>query len=317
MANNGTGTSTAYTANGNSLGYTVKIPGADGINGHGNPTGIVANNTSGFVVTKNAQSGPPEYMFVNEDGVISGWSPTIDFNNAIMAVPATGGAVYKGVTMGVADGQSRLYAADFHNGVINVFDSTFAKVTLTNGFVDSKLPAGDRPFNISNVGGKLYVAYAQQDSAHEDEVGNGKGFVDVFDTKGVLLQRLQKGKFLNAPWAVTRRGAKEFWKPEQGHPGREFRIGKDRRVQCQDGKIRGLHDQSQRPGRRDQRIVGPGFWPRCEIGQQQDALFRGRKWREPPRGFWNTYRKEGSADALDQQLKQRRGRDVLMAGGTD
>src|SRR2546423_12685955 len=40
VANNGTGTTTAYTASGNSLGYTVKIPGADGVNGHGNPTGI-------------------------------------------------------------------------------------------------------------------------------------------------------------------------------------------------------------------------------------------------------------------------------------
>src|SRR3954468_14958219 len=74
VANNGTGTSTAYNATGVSIGYTVMIPGADGVAGHGRPTGIAGNDTNGFVITKGASSGPAEYVFVGEDGVISGWN---------------------------------------------------------------------------------------------------------------------------------------------------------------------------------------------------------------------------------------------------
>ena len=240
VANNGTGTSTAYTANGTSIGYTVMIPGADGVAGHGNPTGIVANNTSGFVITKGTSHGPAEYVFVNEDGVISGWSPTVDFNNAIEAVPAASGAVYKGVTMGVADGQILLYAADFHNGVINIFNSVFQKVTFTNAFADSQLPAGYAPFNISNVGGNLYVSYAKQDTAKKDEVsGNGKGFVDVFDTKGVLVRRLQHGNFLNAPWAVTR-APKSFGKFSKDVLVGNFGSGKVAAFNAKNGKFAGF-----------------------------------------------------------------------------
>ncbi len=206
VANNGSGTSTAYTGDGNSIGYTVMIPGADGVAGHGNPTGIVFNNTNGFQITKGAATAPSEYVFVNEDGVISAWNISVDASNAIkVADNSADGAIYKGVTMGVADGNTFLYAADFHNGVINIFNSSFGKTTFAGAFQDATLPAGYAPFNISNVGGKLYVSYAQQDAAKEDEVaGNGKGFVDVFTTKGVLVRRLAHGKFLNAPWAVTR-----------------------------------------------------------------------------------------------------------------
>ncbi len=207
VSNNGTGTSTAYMGDGTSMGYTVMIPGSDGVAGHGTPTGIVANSTNGFVITKGANSAPAEYVFVGEDGVISAWNIGVDANNAILKVnDSASGAIYKGVTMGVSGGNTFLYAADFHNGTINVFDNTFAKSTAFAGkFVDSKLPAGYAPFNISNVGGKLYVSFAQQDADKHDEVaGAGKGFVDVFSTGGDLIRRLAHGKFLNAPWAVTK-----------------------------------------------------------------------------------------------------------------
>ncbi|HEV8291513.1 MAG TPA: TIGR03118 family protein, partial [Tepidisphaeraceae bacterium] len=147
VANNGTGTSTAYMGDGSSIGYTVKIPGADGVAGHGKPTGIVANKTNGFVITKGASSMPAEYVFVGEDGVISGWNIGVDANNAISMATSTNGAIYKGVTMGVSGGNTFLYAADFHNGAIDVFSNTFAKSTAFAGkFTDTRLPAGYAPF---------------------------------------------------------------------------------------------------------------------------------------------------------------------------
>jgi len=251
VANNGTGTSTAYMGNGTSIGYTVKIPGADGVAGHGKPTGIVANETSDFVITKGSTSMPAEYVFVGEDGVISGWNIGVDANNAISMVTSTDGAIYKGVTMGVSNGNTFLYAADFHNGTINVFDNTFAKSTAFAGkFADTKLPAGYAPFNISNVGGKLYVAYAK-----EDEVaGAGKGFVDVFTTAGDLVRRLAKGKFLDAPWAVTK-APKGFGKFGNSILVGNFGSGKIAAFNGKNGKFKGFLSN-----RRGKAIVVDGLW---------------------------------------------------------
>jgi uncharacterized protein (TIGR03437 family) len=98
----------------------------------------------------------------------------------------------------------RLYLANFNAGTIEVYDGNFAPVTLAAGaFTDSHIPAGFAPFNIQNLGGKLYAAYAKQDSTmHYAVAGAGNGYVDVYDMNGVLLQRLAAGGVLNAPWGV-------------------------------------------------------------------------------------------------------------------
>jgi len=256
VANNGTGTSTAYMGNGTSIGYTVMIPGADGVAGHGRPTGIAANKTNGFVISKGASSAPAEYVFVGEDGVISAWNIGVDANNAISKFTASDGAIYKGVTMGVANGNTMLYAADFHNGKIDVFDNTFAKSNAFAGkFVDSRVPAGYAPFNISNVGGKLYVSYAQQDADKEDEVGgNGKGFVDVYTASGDLVRRLAHGKFLNAPWAVTR-APKGFGKLSGSILVGNFGSGKIAAFNAKNGKF-----QQMMLNRRGKALVIDGLW---------------------------------------------------------
>src|SRR2546421_1371893 len=256
VSNNGTGTSTAYMGNGTSIGYTVKIPGADGVAGHGTPTGIVANETNGFVITKGANSAPAEYVFVAEDGVISAWNIGVDANNAISMNTATDGAIYKGATMGVSGGNTFLYAADFHNGAIKVFDNAFAKSNAFAGkFVDAKLPAGYAPFNISNVGGKLYVSYAKQDAAKKDEVaGAGKGFVDVFSTGGDLVRRLAHGNFLDAPWAVTK-APKGFGKLAKSILVGNFGSGKIAAFNGKTGKFKSFMTN-----RRGKAIVIDGLW---------------------------------------------------------
>jgi uncharacterized protein (TIGR03118 family) len=97
-----------------------------------------------------------------------------------------------------------LFAADFHNNRIDVFDSSFQPVTTQGGFVDPDLPRGFAPFGIHNIGGVLFVAYAQQDEEAEDEVpGHGKGFVDIFAANGFLLRRFASRGKLNAPWGVA------------------------------------------------------------------------------------------------------------------
>ena len=207
VANNGTGTSTLYDGDGNAQSLIVSIP-APGAATGGTPTGIVFNGTNAFNVTENGTSGSAKFIFVTEDGIIAGWAPSVDGTNAITAIDnsATTGAVYKGVALSAGGSGPLLYAADFHNATIDVFDGTFTPVTPASAtaFTDHFIPKGFAPFGIQAIGGDIYVTYAQQDADKHDEVdGRGLGFVDVYDPNGVLLRRLASRGLLNAPWGIA------------------------------------------------------------------------------------------------------------------
>jgi uncharacterized protein (TIGR03118 family) len=209
VANNGTNTSTLY--NGDHVGppavplsinsLVVTLPG-------GAPTGAVFNSTANdFVITDGTNTGKAAFIFVTEGGEIVGWSPGVP-----PPAPSTqgqiamtvAGAIFKGVTIGQNGGNNYLYATDFHNGVIDVFDGMFNQVTLAGNFTDPHLPAGYAPFNIMAVGDKLYVTYAKQDAEATDELhGVGLGFVDVFNTNGTFNRRLVQHGLLDAPWGMA------------------------------------------------------------------------------------------------------------------
>jgi uncharacterized protein (TIGR03118 family) len=204
VANNGTNTSTLYDGNGVPQSLVVTIP--NGAGGAASPTGIVFSSSStDFMVSQAGASGASAFLFAGEGGTITGWSPAVNMNAAITAVDNSAtGAVYKGLALAAQGRANFLYAADFHHNQIAVFDSHFAPASTTGGFVDPNLPAGYAPFNIQAIGGKLYVAYAQQDaSAHDEVAGSGLGLIDVYDTAGTLLQRLVTGGQLNAPWGMA------------------------------------------------------------------------------------------------------------------
>lgn len=204
IANNGTSTSTLYDGNGVPQSLVVAIPAGSG--GSANPTGIVYNGSSDFKVTQNGVSGAAAFIFVGEGGTVSGWSPGVNRTNAVTAVDTgADGAVYKGLAIGAYAGANYLYAADFKNGAVDVYDTSFHKVTLAGGsFADPSLPAGYAPFGIQALGGKIYVSYAQRSGSGPDEVdGAGLGYVDVFDPSGALIRRLVSNGALNAPWGMA------------------------------------------------------------------------------------------------------------------
>jgi uncharacterized protein (TIGR03118 family) len=223
-ANTGTGSSTVFSSVGNvsTALPDVNIPAPPGATGLSTPTGVVNNTTSGFVVSDGTKSGPAAFIFDTEDGTISGWSPQVATNgapppsvHAVLVVDnSASGAVYKGLALlnvpagGPLAAGSYLFAANFHSGNIDVFDSTFKPVTVPLGaFQDPTIPAGFAPFGIQTIGGKLYVSYAMQDAAkHDDVAGPGNGFVDVFSPSGALLQRLGGTGVqaeLNSPWGLV------------------------------------------------------------------------------------------------------------------
>jgi uncharacterized protein (TIGR03118 family) len=141
VSDNGTGVSTLYNQDGTPNPLVVRIPTSSQNTDGANPTGIVFNDTGSFQIRKNGISGPAVFIFVSEDGSISGWSPTVDSTHAIKAVDNGGRAIYKGVTLGVANGHNFLYVTNFHRGRVETYDENFNHVN-PNGFVDPNLPSG-------------------------------------------------------------------------------------------------------------------------------------------------------------------------------
>jgi uncharacterized protein (TIGR03118 family) len=114
------------------------------------------------------------------------------------------GASYKGLAIDSTSAGTRLYAANFHDARVDVFDGAFAPVTVAGAFTDPNLPAGYAPFGIQTLAGSVYVAYALQDEEGEEEVaGPGLGVVDKYDFAGHLLARVATGGALNAPWGLA------------------------------------------------------------------------------------------------------------------
>lgn len=204
IANNHTGVSTLYDGLGVKQSLVVTVPPEGSA-----PIGIVFSSGSDFVVTKDNISGPSRFIFATEDGTLSAWAPNVDSTHAILQVDNSGsGAIYKGLALAANGSGHYLYATDFHNNKIDVFDATFAPVPLSNGtfsnFSDPELPQGYAPFGIQNINGNLYVTYAKQDTDAEDDVlGPGFGFVDVFDANGKLIRHFAAGGKLNAPWGLA------------------------------------------------------------------------------------------------------------------
>jgi uncharacterized protein (TIGR03118 family) len=193
VSDNGTGKSTLYRVNPitnetTKLGLVVAIP------GDGTVTGQVFSNIAGSF---NGNT----FLFVSEDGTVSGWRGALG-TTAETLVPASS-AVYKGSALAVRNSNAYLYAANFSAGTIDVIKGNAAIPNLTGNFIDPTVPAGYAPFNIQNIGGKLYVTYALRGPTGDEVSGAGHGFVSVFDLDGNFLGRVGSQGTLDSPWGLA------------------------------------------------------------------------------------------------------------------
>ena len=191
ISDNGTDKSTLYRgSDGQPQALVVDV--------HNAPTGTVFNPTTGFALPT---GGVARFLFDTEEGKVLGWNPAQGTNSVVVA-DLGDGAVYKGLAIADTAAGPRLYAADFHNARVDVFDGSFGVVP--GGFVDPGLPSGYAPFGIQTIGDRVFVTYAKQDAEAKDEIaGQGKGFVDAYDTAGNLLGRVAQHGQLNAPWGLA------------------------------------------------------------------------------------------------------------------
>ncbi|MFO1476258.1 MAG: TIGR03118 family protein [Verrucomicrobiota bacterium] len=199
---NHSGLDTTYSAAGAALKSVIFVPAPGG--GPGAPTGIVFNDTAAFVLTSGAKSLPATFLMATEDGTIAAWNEKLSGTNAMLVVDRSGSnAIYKGLAIGAdTNGAPRLYAADFHNSRVDMFDGQFQYL---GSFADTNVPDSFAPFNVKRIRGKLFVTFAKQllPDAEDDEAGPGNGYVDIADGDGTILRRFASQGALNSPWGMV------------------------------------------------------------------------------------------------------------------
>jgi len=186
VSDRATGVSTLYNGlTGAPVSLVVAVPPGAPLG----PTGQVFAGGGGF-------SGNPSFIFDTLGGTVDTWGG----GSTAAVVDTTAGAHYEGL----ASANSTLYAANFGSaGGINVFNSSYAPETLSGSFTDPNIPTGYSPFNVQNINGLLYVEYAKVTTGVPVPLPGGGGFVDIYNTNGVLMQRLISNGALDAPWGVT------------------------------------------------------------------------------------------------------------------
>jgi uncharacterized protein (TIGR03118 family) len=230
VANNNSGTSTLFDGTGqiipiNGTGVVMIPPPGFAPGTQSAPTGVVFNGSPTDFLLKTGKAA--HFIFATEDGTISAWAGGVSAELEVDKSDngSSHGAVYKGATSGEINGHKFLYVTNFRSGKVEVYDTRFKRVHLdedafqANGDCDrddhgdrgghqdcddDRIPEGFAPFNIQNIGGSLFVTYAQQDAPRHDPVGgDGAGFVKIFTPEGKPIGHLEHGDWFNAPWGVV------------------------------------------------------------------------------------------------------------------
>jgi uncharacterized protein (TIGR03118 family) len=248
IADNGTDLTTVYNADGTKRVLPrVSLP-------DGAPTGTVFNGVG-------ADFNGDLFLFSGESGNIFGWRGALGTTAEVGNGDFAGDAVYKGLAIGMADVgnglQQYLYATDFHNGRVDVFDGTFAAQSWTDAFVDPRLPKGYSPFGIQELNGMLFVTFAKTQPGSDDErAGQGRGIVDAFANDGSFAGRVATHGLLNAPWGLA-------WAPAGfGRFSGDLLVGNfgDGKVLAYRWNGRGWHPDGQLRGTNGQPIRIDGLW---------------------------------------------------------
>ena len=276
VSDNGMGVATLYSGAGAIVPLVVTIPPSDPSTPPGTPTGTIFNGGTGFELKPGF---PALFMFATEDGTISGWNPKVDGTHAIVMVNQKGKSVFKGMTMATVNvpffgPQSFLYVADFRKGRVQIYNSKFRHVpNMEELFDDDSLPHGFAPFNVQNIGGNIYVSFAQQDSDKHDEVdGAGLGYVDVFSPEGRRLRRLEHGPWFNAPWGLVQ-ASSDFGSNSHDILVGQFGSGEILAFNALTGQFKGrLHDASDAPIKIDG-LWGLGFGNDASAGPATTLYF--------------------------------------------
>lgn len=203
VADNHAGVATFYRPSGHPVRLKVVIPAPSG--DMGAPTDLGLNwSERDFLIVKGKRHDESVLLFATEDGTIAGWNPEVDANQAVIAVDnSAAGAIYKSMALGATRQGPRLYAANFGQGVVEMYDGRFH---LVKSFTDPALASANFvPFGLRIISGHLMVTFAFKAAPDDGDetAGTGLGYVDEFDLAGNLVRRFASRGTLNAPWGLA------------------------------------------------------------------------------------------------------------------
>ena len=193
-ANEASDTSTLYSGTGRKQLLTVHVDGG--------PTGLVFHGGKGFPVRAGRATDPARFIYACEDGMIRAWTPTVPGPWSAEAEVVVDEAAEAAVFRGIAIAGGRVYATDFHNGRVAVYDSHWRRVRRAGAFTDPAIPDWYAPFGIQAAGGHVFVSYVWRAPVNGNDAPTG-GYVDEFDLDGRLVARVAHRGALNAPWGMT------------------------------------------------------------------------------------------------------------------
>ena len=246
-SNEASATSTLYSGEGRKQLLTVSVAGG--------PTGVAYYGGKGLRVSVGGRSAPARFVYACEDGMLRAWTPTVPMGWSTQSVVVVDEAAEAAVFRGVAIDGDRVYAADFHNARVEMFDSHWRRVRRAGAFVDRSIPSWYAPFGIQAIEGHLFVTYVWRAPVNGNDAPTG-GYVDEFDREGRLLKRVARKGVLNAPWGIA------LAPHSFGRFGGDLLVGnfgdgrinayrRDRAGWSHDGTLHGL---------RDRPIVVNGLW---------------------------------------------------------
>jgi uncharacterized protein (TIGR03118 family) len=193
-SNEASATSTLYSGEGRKQLLTVAVAGG--------PTGIVHYGGKAFPVSVGDTSGPARFVYACEDGMIRAWTPTVPAGWSTQSVVVVDDAAEAAVFRGLAIEGERVYATDFHNARVDVYDAHWRHVSDATAFVDHSIPAWYAPFGIQAIKGRIFVTYVWRAPVNGNDAPTG-GYVDEFDPAGNLVARVARKGVLNAPWGLA------------------------------------------------------------------------------------------------------------------
>ena len=265
VADNGSGKSTLYDGSGAKQGLTVTVGDA--------PTGLVFNSTTGFNLKDGSKAS---FLFASEAGQISAWnSGTV----AEVEIPSSQDAIFKGLAIAQTAAGPRLYATDFHNQRVDVFEGGWNPVNRPFQFVDPTIPRDYAPFGIQAIGDRVFVTYAKTTGG--DRRGSRCGprlRRRVHTQRPAADRRVAIHGPLNAPWGLATHPPASAASAATAR--RQLRRRSRQRVQADSGWAAvppgGAAPRDQRRSNRDRRPLGARVRQRGQGRPDRHALLHRR-----------------------------------------
>jgi uncharacterized protein (TIGR03118 family) len=176
--------------------FTVNVPPA----GASGPTGQVANAMGmGFDVNNGGNGKSAAFIFANLNGSISAWNGT-PLTQAFTQTMVSG-ASFTGLAINHTD--TELFAANTAGGTIDAFNNSFQLIS-TNAFVAPTAVSakGLVPFNVTDLGGNVFVTYAPSGHTAQTMATAGQGAVVEFSESGTVENTITNNA-LASPWGVA------------------------------------------------------------------------------------------------------------------